>query len=278
MNSSNSRFYIPLKFKNVGTLTVYLVLVVLALCILSAVLPSMFVQIDAGTVGVKLRNGAVVDTLGEGLHVIIPVIETVVVFEARTQKQEVIADAASRDLQQIGTTVALNYRIDVAKVQKIYKELGTQYKDRVVIPRLQESIKTVTARFTAEELVTKRPEVREGILKEITAKLKDENVIVEDVSIVNFGFSPQFTQAIEDKQLAEQRALKAQKDLERVKIEAAQQIAKAQADAESQRLQQQTLNELLLQKQFIEKWDGRLPSVMGNTTGILDLKTYTRGE
>jgi len=239
--------------------------------------PYVFVQIDAGTVGVKLRNGAIVDTLGEGLHVKFPIFEQVVRFEARTQKKEVIADAASKDLQQIEATVALNYRIDAAKAEEIYKKLGTEYEDRVVTPRLQESVKTVTAKFTAEELITKRPEVREAILKEITAKLGAENVIVEDISIVNFGFSPQFTQAIEEKQLAEQRALKAQRDLERVKIEAAQQISKAQADAESQRLQQQTLNELLLQKQFIEKWDGKLPAVLGTTTGILDLKNYTQG-
>lgn len=251
-------------------------IVVVVIIFLLIFVPSILVQVDAGTVGVKLQNGAVKDSLNEGLHLKAPFIEQVVVFETRTQKKEVIADAASKDLQQIEASVALNYRIDPTKAQEIYKDLGTQYEDTVVTPRLQESVKTVTARFTAEELITKRPEVREGILKEITQKLQNENIIVEDISIVNFGFSPQFTQAIENKQLAEQQALKAQKDLERIKIEAAQQITKAQADAESQKLQQATLNDLLLQKQFIEKWDGKLPAVMGTTTGILDLSTYTQ--
>lgn len=105
--------------------------------------------------------------------------------------------------------------------------------------------------------------------------MKTDNIIVEDISIVNLGFSREFTAAIEEKQLAEQRALKATNDLERIKIEAEQQITKAKADAESQRLQQQTLSELIIQKEFIQKWDGKLPSVMGTATGVLDVGTYT---
>lgn len=238
-------------------------------------IPSVIVQVDAGTVAVRLRNGAIVDTFGEGLHFKLPIFESIVRFEARTQKKEVVADAASRDLQQIDATIALNYRINSSKAGVIYKDLGTQYEERVVTPRLQESVKTVTARYTAEELITKRPQVRTDILNEITEKLKNDNIIVEDISIVNLGFSREFTAAIEEKQLAEQRALKATNDLERIKIEAEQQITKAKADAESQRLQQQTLSELIIQKEFIQKWDGKLPSVMGTATGVLDVGTYT---
>jgi regulator of protease activity HflC (stomatin/prohibitin superfamily) len=248
----------------------------LSVVILLILLFSSIVTIDAGTVGVKLRNGAIAGTVNEGLNFKIPFIESVVKFEARTQKKEVLADAATKDLQQIDATIALNYRIDATKADQIYKELGAKYEENIITPRLQESVKTVTARFTAEELITKRPEVRAQIQQEITDKLKSANVIVEDLSIVNLGFSVQFTQAIEDKQLAEQRAFKAQKDLERIKIEAEQQVTKAKADADSQRLQQLTLTDLLLQKQFIEKWDGKLPAVIGTTTGILDLKTYTQ--
>lgn len=233
-------------------------------------------QIDAGAVGVKLRNGAIVSVETEGLHFKIPFFESIVKFEARTLKNQVVADSASKDLQQITATVALNYRIDASKATEIYKDLGTQYEERVVTPRLQESVKTVTARFTAEELITKRPQVRTEIIQEITTKLQNENILVEDLSIVNLAFSPEFTQAIEQKQLAAQKTLTAQNDLERIKIEAEQKITQARGDAEAQRLQQSTLNELLLQKQFIEKWDGKLPVYFGAQNGILNLGTYTQ--
>ncbi len=232
-------------------------------------------QIDAGQVGVKLRNGSVVGTLGDGLKFKVPVFEQIIKFESRTQKEQALADAASRDLQQINATIALNYRIDPTKVGEIYKDLGTGYRERVISPRLQEAVKTVTARYTAEELITKRPEVRETILAEIKSKLLSANIIVEDVSIVNLEFSKVFTAAIEEKQLAEQRAKTATNDLERIKIEAEQQITKAKGDSEAQRLQQATLNSLLLQKQFIEKWDGKLPVVMGQNGNILDLNSLT---
>lgn len=258
-----------MKYKlNKTTIIVGLIILFIVL-----MLPLSVVTIDAGFAGVRLRNGSVVGRLGDGLHFKIPFFEEVVKFEIRTIKKEVTADAASKDLQQIDATIALNYKVDPQNVDEIYKQLGINYEDRIVTPRLQESVKTVTARFTAEELITKRPQIREEILKEITEKLKSENIIVEDVSIVNFGFSKEFTAAIEEKQLAAQRVLKAQNDLERIKIESEQKITQAKADAEAQKLQQQTLNELLLQKQFIEKWDGKLPIVMGNDQQILDINS-----
>lgn len=235
-------------------------------------------QVDSGEVGVKLRNGAVVGTLGDGLKFKLPIIENIVKFEARTQKEQAYADAASKDLQQISVSVALNYRIDPAKADAIYRELGVQYRERVVSPRLQEAVKTATALYTAEELITKRPEVRTKMLEEIRTKLEADNILVEDISIVNLEFSREFTAAIEEKQLAEQRAKKATNDLERIKIEAEQQITKAQGDSEAQKLQQQTLNSLLLQKQFIEKWDGKLPLVMGNDGNIIDINSLLNGK
>jgi len=237
------------------------------------IIPLSVVQIDSGVVGVKLRNGKLVGTVGEGLKFKLPFLERVVKFEVRTQKEQVNADSASKDLQQIDATVALNYRIDREKVGEIYRELGTSYKDRIISPRLQEAVKSVTAKFTAEELITKRSEVKEQIFIELKKKLTPSYIIVEDVNIVNFGFSPEFNKAIEQKQLAEQNAKKAENDLKRIEIEGQQQITKAKAEAEAQRLQQLTLNELLLQKQFLEKWDGRMPLVVGSDANILDLQS-----
>ncbi len=261
-----------MKLSNIRSILLLIIVPLMLIIILAGAL----VQIDSGQVGVKLRNGRTVGVLSDGLHFTIPFIERVVKFDARTQKEQVQADSASKDLQQIDATIALNYSISRDKVDVVYRDLGLNYRTTIVEPKLQESVKTVTARFTAEELITRRPEVKEQIITEIRNKLTPDNILVEDVNIVNFGFSKDFTSAIEEKQLAEQRAKKAQNDLERVKIEAQQQVTQAQAAAESQKLQQQTLNDLLLKKQFIEKWDGKMPQVMGSGSNIIDLNTLVK--
>lgn len=253
------------------------VLIILGIISFFSIILSVY-TVDAGYSAVVLRNGAISTTNGEGLHFKVPFIDRVVYFETRTIKSEANADAASRDLQQLTLSIAINHRIEREKVGEVYKQFGVDYEQRIISPRLQESIKIVTARFSAEEIITKRSEVRQQISDEMRSKLENSNIILEDLSIVNLEYSPQFSQAIEEKQLAEQRALKAQNDLERVEIEAQQKIISAQATAEEQRLQQQTLNELLIQKQFIEKWNGELPQIYGLESGILDVGALTKNE
>lgn len=225
--------------------------------------------IDSGEVGVKLRNGKAVDNLQEGLHFQIPVFERVVVFNARVQNQEVEASSASKDLQDVNATVSLNFRINSDEATNIYRDLGIDYNETIVYPRLQESVKSVTARYTAEEIITKRPEVRENIFEAIDSKLKDEFFVIDDINIVNIQFSEEFTRAIEDKQLAQQNALKAKNDLERIKIEAEQRIVKAESEAEAQRALQRSITNEILLKLYIEKWDGKLPSVVSEDSGLL---------
>lgn len=204
---------------------------------------------------------------GEGLHFKIPLVQGIKKAEVKTQKVEVTADSASKDLQDVQTTIALNFHILPSDVPKLYQEVGIPaYQDRIIQPAIQESVKAITARYVAEELITKRPEVRNEMKAHITEKLQKYYLVVDDFNIVNFQFSEEFDKAIESKVTAEQLKLKAARDLERIVIEKEQIITQAQAEAEALRLQKQEITPDLIklrliemQKEAIQKWDGVLP-------------------
>ena len=158
---------------------------------------------------------------------------------------------------------------------RIYQEVGTLYKERLIDPSVQEAVKAATAQFTAEELITRRAEVSSLIKEMLAERLVPRNIVVDEFNIVDFNFSDVFNQAIEAKQTAEQEALKAQRDLERIKIEAEQKVTAATAEADSQRLQRETITESLLQLRAIEKWDGVLPQVTGGAVPFIDLNAIS---
>jgi regulator of protease activity HflC (stomatin/prohibitin superfamily) len=227
--------------------------------------------VQAGHRGVPHRFGEVFDwTVGEGIHWV-GFFTRVTHFEVRTRKMEVGADSASKDLQSVQTTIALNYHLDPGNVNKLYQEIGVLYNDRILQPAIQESVKAVTAQFTAEELITKRPEVKMLIRQELENRLHGRYIMVDEFSIVDFAFSEGFDEAIELKQTAEQQALKAERDLERVKLEAQQQIEQAKAEAEALRLQKQQITPDLVQLRWIEKWNGQMPQYMGSMTPFVGL-------
>lgn len=238
--------------------------------------------IEAGTRGVLKTFGEITGVLDEGLHFRMPFITSVTVVEVRTQRYESNSSAASRDLQTVTTQVVINYRPDAAQVDRLVREIGVDYERRVVDPAIQEAIKAATARFTAEELITRRPEVSDLILSVLSERLMPRGVIVENVSITDFNFSPEFARAIEAKQVAEQDALRAARELERARIEAQQQVARAEAEAkarleiaraeaESLRLLGEVVSPQLLQLRFIERWDGILPRFVGGDNGLLTM-------
>ncbi len=238
--------------------------------------------IEAGTRGVLKTFGEITGVLDEGLHFRMPFITSVTVVEVRTQRYESNSSAASRDLQTVTTQVVINYRPDAAQVDRLVREIGVDYERRVVDPAIQEAIKAATARFTAEELITRRPEVSDLILSVLSERLMPRGVIVENVSITDFNFSPEFARAIEAKQVAEQDALRAARELERARIEAQQQVARAEAEAkarleiaraeaESLRLLGEVISPQLLQLRFIERWDGILPRFVGGDNGLLTM-------
>jgi regulator of protease activity HflC (stomatin/prohibitin superfamily) len=241
-----------------------------------------FVIIGAGERGVVLNFGAVQDSvLEEGLHLRVPIMQRVVKMDVKVQKSQTGAESVSKDLQEAHSTIAVNYHVSPSKANWVYQNLGREYKERIIDPAVQEVVKAITARYTAVELITQRENVRHEIKKLLNERLSSYNILVDDFSIVNFAFSKQFTQAIEAKQAAEQLALKAQRDLERVKIEAEQKVAQARAEAEALRLQKENVTpELVKLRQIeaamraIEKWDGHLPRVTAAAVPFIDVKGY----
>ncbi|MCX7997608.1 MAG: prohibitin family protein [Leptospiraceae bacterium] len=233
------------------------------------------VIIPAGHRGVVLNFGAVSDkVLGEGLHMRIPVMQSVEEIDVRVKKSETKCEAASKDLQNIVSIIAVNYHLREDKVNELYKNVGMYYETTIIDPAVQEVVKAVTARYTATELITLREQVSTLIKEALEARLSKYFILIDDFSIKDFQFSATFTKAIEAKQEAEQLALKAERDLQRFKIEAEQKIATARAEAESLRLKNATVTPLMIQLNAIEKWDGKLPQYMlsGNTIPFLNIK------
>ncbi len=230
-----------------------------------------WVQVGPGQSGIVLNFGAVQKlVLEEGLHLRIPLMQEVVFMDVKLQKAETDAAAASADLQDVSSRVALNYHVVPDKANIVYQKIGLQFKERIIDPAILEVVKAVTAKYTAEELITKRPAVSEAMRLALMERLIVNNIAVDAFSIVIFSFSKIFTEAIESKQTAEQLALKAKRDLDRIKIEAEQKITAARAEAESLRLQRANISPDLIELRKIEanmkaidKWNGVLPQVTG---------------
>jgi regulator of protease activity HflC (stomatin/prohibitin superfamily) len=263
----------PLKF------IFFIVIAIIALLFMNP-----FVIVGAGERGVVLNFGAVQDkVLDEGLHFRIPVMQKVIKVDVRIHKSQTDAESVSKDLQDTKSTIAVNYHVSPEKVNKIYQDIGTAYKERIIDPAVQEVVKAITARYTAVELITQREKIRSEIKDLLKQRLVVYDILVDDFSIVNFRFSQQFEQAIEAKQTAEQLALKAQRDLERIKIEADQKVASAKAEAESLRLQKENVTPQLIKLRqieasikAIEKWDGHLPKINSGAVPFIDLKSLEK--
>lgn len=231
-----------------------------------------FRTVGAGQVGIITRFGEVnrVETSGVAIKFPWP-IERIEKMETRVQKEEQNAGAATSDLQDVNASLALNYALDNGTALKVYKELGKDYKERVITPAVQESFKASTAQYTASELITKREEVKAKAFEAIRSRLEKYGIRVVDLNIVNFNFSAEFNAAIESVQVANQNVAKARQELETTKVEAEKSITNAQAQAEAQRLQQQTLTPELLQKYAIDKWNGVLPTTNAGGSNIFSL-------
>jgi prohibitin 2 len=249
-----------------------------AALVLFLLLVKSFETVGAGERGIVFSKfGGIQDTvLDEGLNFKIPFIEDIVIMDVKIQKSETRADAASKDLQMVSSTIALNYHISPSEAHRIYQDVGLSYKQRIIDPAVQESVKAATAQFTAEELITRRSEVSDLIKQMMSERLVNHNILVDEFNIVAFAFSNVFNEAIEAKQTAEQQALKAVRDLDRIKIEAEQKVTTAKAEAESQRLQRATISTTILQLRAIEKWNGVLPQVTGGATPFIDIRQGAR--
>lgn len=243
---------------------------------------SPVVVVTAGERGVMTTFGRPDDKVFEpGIHFKVPLAQHMHVMDVRLQKGEGEGDAASKDLQSVHTRIAINYHLDPKQAVEVFRNIGPSTDiaaDRIIIPAAQEAVKAVTARFTAEELVSRRTEVRDAIGSLLREKMQRHGLLLDEFAIVNFAFSRSFSEAIEAKVKAEQEKLKAERDLQRIEVEAKQKVASAKAEADALALQRQQITSDLLalrrienEREAIRKWDGKLPNVTGGTVPFIQV-------
>jgi regulator of protease activity HflC (stomatin/prohibitin superfamily) len=248
------------------------VAVVIAILVIVVIVQSIAI-VDSGHTGVVLTfqqvQGAV---MTEGLHFKIPFAQQVVQVDNRVQKAEATCSSASKDLQTISSLIAVNYKVLNDSSASVYKNIGRNYVEIIITPAIQECVKAVTARYTAEELITKRQQVSEEMREELITKISTYGFEIQVFNIIAFDFSVEYNAAIEAKQTAQQNALKAEQDLQRVRVEAEQTVAKAQAEADSYKLKSQEITPEILLMNYIDKWNGVLPTmVTGDGSVMLDV-------
>lgn len=235
-----------------------------------------FTTIKSGEIGLKSRFGQIVSqTTQEGIQFKVPYIEKVTKVNMKVQKADITSSSATKDLQDVSISFAINYQLQADKVMDLYKTVGASYVETILQPATQEALKNVTSKYTAEELITKRSEVSQQIIQDLSAKVNKYGIIINELNIIDLNFSEAYNKAIEDKQVAEQEVKKAQQELEKTKIEAEKKVAEAQAEADALRLQKEEITDELLelrrieaQTKAIEKWNGQLPSTITGTDGI----------
>ncbi len=213
-----------------------------------------FRVVGVGETGIITRLGKVNRELSSGVHIKAPwPIEDLTRFDTRIQKEQIDAAASTIDLQDVTTTLAVNYNIDPTQVSRLFREVGVDWKMRILDPAIQEAFKSISAQYTASDLLTKRSEVKAKVLEKLGARLAERGIKLDDVSIVNFKFSAEFTKAIEQKQIAQQQAEQANFHLEQ-----------ALKDAQAQQAQKTSLSAELLEKLAIDKWNGVMPQYVGS--------------
>jgi regulator of protease activity HflC (stomatin/prohibitin superfamily) len=278
------RYDVPEVPANVRRLTGTLIVLIIIAIAGITIVTTATVRVPSGYRGVLLTWGKVEDTVfTEGLNFKVPFSQTVVFMNVQTQKAESIEATATKDLQEVSTTVAVNYKLDPMYVNEVYRDLRQDYVDRVIKPNIEESLKATTALFRAEELITKRAEVKQTFDDILAERLSIFNIQVIAVSLTDFQFSPSFSAAIDAKVTAEQQALVSKNDLERIRYEAQQQIIQAEAaknatirraegdalaqilaanaTAESIQIITSQMTDEYAQYLWLIQWDGKLPAV-----------------
>lgn len=262
-------------------------------------LVNSFATVPVGSTGILLTMGKVEDTaLAEGFHFKIPFVQRIISIDNRVKKLELSTEAFSKDIQTVSATLAVNYRLQTNKTFSLYKTVGLAYEDNLIVPATHEVLKSVCAQYTAEELISKRAESSDKMRDELDAKLTDLGTSVTDFNIIDFDFSDEFITAVESKQVAEQLKKKAATENETAIAQAEREkkvaitkseaeaesvliaakadadAVKLAADAEAYRLSQigKQLTETTIKNTLAERWDGKLPGVVGATAaGILNL-------
>ena len=272
----------PVKKRKKGKAFIVIPVVLLILIIAA----SCITAIPTGHTGVVTTFGSVEDyTYDAGVHIKFPW-QKVVMMDNRIQKQTVDLSCFSSDIQEVSMTYTVNYQINKANAQNIYKNIGIAYYDTVIVPCITEVTKVVTARYSAEELVGQRTDLATAIEALLANKLAEFNVELVSTSIENMAFTEAFTNAVEEKQVAQQNKLRAQTEAERAKIEADAsaevkrieakgaadaKLIEAEAEAEANRKIAESLTDGVLNNKFIDSWDGKLPMVNGQSGNLLNI-------
>lgn len=229
--------------------------------------------IPTGHTGVLTTFGKVENTtLDAGFHMKAPW-QKVIKMDNRIQKQSTDLECFSKDIQEVQMTFTLNYQISKENAMTIYKTIGKSYYETVIIPMVSESVKTVTAKYTAEELITDRSKLAVGIEELLSENLKTHNIILVSTAIENIDFTDAFTDAVEAKQVAQQNKLRVQTETETKIIEANADAEVKQIEADAEAYVNETISESLtseiLEKMYYEKWNGELPKVVGSDSNII---------
>lgn len=242
--------------------------------------------VDTGNTGFRVTFGKVSkEVLEEGVHFKIPFVQKVVEVNNKTQKTVAEGRGASSDLQTVSYSVSVNFRVNAESSYSLYQRVGTKYKSTIITPAIQEASKSVIAKYTAEELISKRTEVSSSIKEQLGNRLKDYGISIVAINIENFDFSDEFNKAIESKQTTQQEALKAQEEYKKAEIQAQQKVMEAEKNAEAKikeaegeakanELINNSISDKILNKELIEKWDGKLPVVQdSNGNSFIDINS-----
>ncbi|WP_051530599.1 prohibitin family protein [Ruminococcus flavefaciens] len=244
-----------------------------------------FTIVPAGNTGVVLTLGEVsANPLSEGFHVKAPFVQSVENMSNKIQVYETPASAVSKDLQTVSSSIAVNYRLVSDKSPDMYKNVGVDYQTILITPVVQECMKSATAKYNAEQLITDRESVSNEVKTALDSKLNSYGIYIEKFNIVNFDFSAEFNTAIEAKQVAEQNLLKTKTEQEQAKVianteaekkviaakaEAEAILKQAQAQADANKLLEESLSNKVIAYEQIQKWDGVMPKVTGKDGGLL---------
>lgn len=252
----------------------YIKWIIIGIIVLLAIITlfNSFKSVPTGYVGVKTQFGKVQnDVLQEGLNGKVPFIEKIVLIDCRTKKVEVTSESSSKDMQTVNVTIAVNYNVGKDTANKLYKEVGTDYENIIISPAILESIKSITAQYTAEELITKRAEVSAMIQEALHNKVENRGFSITEFNVTNIDFSEAFDQAIEAKAVKQQEVETAKAELEKQKIQNEKEISVAEKDAKVMELQNAQitdktlrLKELEIKEKMINKWSGNFPNTMLN--------------
>ena len=252
----------------------YIKWIIIGIVVLLAIITlfNSFKSVPTGYVGVKTQFGKVQnDVLQEGLNGKVPFIEKIVLIDCRTKKVEVTSESSSKDMQTVNVTIAVNYNVGKDTANKLYKEVGTNYENIIISPAILESIKAITAQYTAEELITKRAEVSAMIQEALHNKVENRGFSITEFNVTNIDFSEAFDQAIEAKAVKQQEVETAKAELEKQKIQNEKEISVAEKDAKVMELQNAQitdktlrLKELEIKEKMINKWSGNFPNTMLN--------------